>query len=108
MLRMPAVEVRDHRDRGVADLRFARQLRLRQVGHADNFESQFPIYQRFRKSRELRTFDTDISTAAMHFHGFVDTGVGEYSGQRSARRMREGDMRDDAIPEKGAGAVLGD
>src|SRR5216110_821432 len=75
--------------------------------HADDFASQLPIYQRFRKRRELRPFDADIRPAAMHLHGFVDAGVGEHSGQRSACRMREGDVRDDSIPEKGAGAVLG-
>src|SRR5229473_847780 len=107
MLRMPAIEVRDHRDRGVADLRFARQLRLRQVGHADNFESQLPVYQRFRKCRELRPFDADIRPAAMHLHAFVDAGIREHARQRSAGRMREGDMRDETIPEKGGGAILG-
>ncbi len=53
-----------HRDRRVADLRLARELGLRHVGHADDVAAPGTVELRFGKGRELRAFHAQIGAAA--------------------------------------------
>src|SRR5271169_498333 len=64
-MRMPAIVVRNHRHRDVAKLRFARQLRFLQVGHADHIHAESAVNVRLSPRRKLRTFHAHVSSAAL-------------------------------------------
>jgi len=64
MVGMPAIEVGHHRDRGVAELGLARELRLRQVGHADHGIAEPLVGHALGVARELRAFHADVGAAA--------------------------------------------
>ena len=59
MIRVPAVVVGDHGDGRVADLRLARELGLRHVGHADHAAAPLAVEVGFGLGRELRPFHAD-------------------------------------------------
>src|SRR6185437_5916980 len=61
---MPAIEIGHHGDGGVANLRFARELGLRHVGHADHGVTEFLVSQAFGEARELRPLDAHVSAIA--------------------------------------------
>jgi hypothetical protein len=64
MLGVPAVVIGHHGDARVAELRFARQLGLGHVAHADDIAVPGSIEPGLRQARELRTFHGEIRTAA--------------------------------------------
>ena len=53
VLRMPAIVVGDHGDRGVANFRFARELGFGQIGHADYVEAQLAIAYAIRPAWKI-------------------------------------------------------
>ena len=57
---MPAIEIGDHGDGGVANLRLARELGLRHVGHADDRVAMPLVGEAFRQGGELRARDADV------------------------------------------------
>ena len=62
----------------VAKFRFARQLRFRGVGHADDFEIQLAVHLRFRQRGKLRSLHADVRAAAMHLNRAMHAGVGQH------------------------------
>ena len=101
---MPAVVVGDERERRVADLRFARELRFLQVRHADDVEAR----RRGRRStrRSSRTAAPPCTRRCRPVHGRagVVRRVEHDVAQRPAERMREPDVRDEAVAEERADA----
>ncbi len=67
---MPAIEIGHHRDRGVADFGFARELGLRHVGHADHRIAEILVRHAFGITGELRPLHADIGSAARERDGF--------------------------------------
>lgn len=65
---MPAVVVRDHRDRHITDLGLAGEFCLLQIGHANHIHTQIAVDVRFGFRRELRPFHAEIRTAAFPDH----------------------------------------
>ena len=63
VMRVPAIVIRDHRDRDVTNFRFARQLCLLQIGHADHIHAQPAIHIRLGFRGELRTLHAQIGSA---------------------------------------------
>src|SRR3989442_15333456 len=106
MLRVPAVVIGDHGDRRVAKLRFARQFRLRHVGHADYFEVKLPVCLGFRQGGKLRPFDANVCSAAMDHDGFMNACIRQNALQLSASRMRKRNVSDNSLSEKSGDAVL--
>ncbi len=103
VVRMPAVVVGDERERRVADLRFARELRFLQVGHADDVEACRAVEVRLGDRRELRPFHADVGAAAMHRRAGASRP--RPTRRRSSGRqngMREPDVRHQAVAEKRA------
>src|SRR5690348_8378311 len=101
---MPAIVIRDHGERGVANFGFARELRLREIGHADDVETKLAIRVRFGERGKLRALHANVRSAAMNFHADARAGISKLSGQISAGRFVEANMSDDAIAEKCGGA----
>ena len=63
VVRVPAVVVRDHGERRVADLGLAGELRLLEVGHADEVDAPRPVELRLGERRELRPLHADVGPA---------------------------------------------
>src|SRR5208282_6255532 len=53
VLRVPAIVIRNHGERGVAQLGFAREFGFRKIRHADHVEPKLAICVRFSQRREL-------------------------------------------------------
>ena len=105
VIRMPAVVVGDERDRRVADLGFARELRFLEIGHPDDVHAPLPIQLRLGLGRELRPFHADVGAAAMHLRAGRDRGVVGEPAQVLAERMRERDVADEPVAEERADAA---
>jgi len=60
MRRVPAIEISDHGDRRVGNLRLAGELGFGHRGHADDIAAIGLIGERFGERRKLRAFDADI------------------------------------------------
>ena len=97
---MPAIVVGHERERRVADLRFTRELGLLQVRHPDDVEAGRPVRIRLGHRRKLRPFHAHVGAA------FVDgrSGLGpprvQDAAERTAERMREADVRHEAVAEE--------
>ena len=63
VVRVPAVEIGDHGDRRVANLRLARELGLRHVGHADHRIAEVLVGQALGERGELRPLHAHIGAA---------------------------------------------
>src|SRR5215469_6343128 len=68
---MPAIVVRNHRNRHVAQLCFPRQTRFRKVSHSDHVHSPTAIEVRLRPGRKLRPFHVEVDTAVCN----IDPGA---------------------------------
>src|ERR1700722_7412368 len=102
---MPAVIIGHHGDRDIANLRFASEFCLLQVGHTDHVGSPTAIHIRLGLGGKLRTLHADISStklcgnlgglacAADNFHHLVADGFAKTY------------MRHHSIPEKRIDAV---
>ena len=107
MIRMPAIEIGDHRDAGVADLRLAGEFGLGHVGHADHRIALRLVGQAFGEAGELRTFHADIS-AALHGRDALGLGGGRQMHVQPRRhRMGHRDMGDAALAEERTLALVG-
>jgi len=78
VLRMPAIVIGDHRNGGVANLRFARELRFRRVGHAHHVKTKLAMHVGLGQRGKLRAFHADIRSAAMDLHAAMYAGVRQY------------------------------
>src|ERR1700726_290303 len=105
MLGVPAIIIRDHGDRGVADFGFAREFCFGDVGHADYFKAQLAVDVGFGERGKLWTFHADIRAAAMHAHFGAVTGFAEHGGELSADGFREAYVRGHAVSEKSGDTV---
>src|SRR5713226_3540706 len=103
---MPAIVVRNHRDSAIAKLRLPRQLRLGNIGHPDDLESQLPVNMRLCQRRKLRALDTHVSTARMDFHSAFRTRISKDRGNLAAGWLVKRDMRHQAASEKCRHAIL--
>ncbi len=99
---MPAVEIRHHGDGRVANLRLARELRLRHVGHADDRIAELLVGEALRERGELRPFHAHIGAVAHGADAFRFRGGGEMDAQARRDRMRHRHVRDAALAEERA------
>ena len=104
---MPAIVVRYHGEGGVADLGFARQLRLGQVGHADQVHAPGAIGVRFGQGRESRALHAHVSAAAMASHFMDRAGAGQRVHHPGAKRPVEAHVRHEALAEERGDATHG-
>ena len=97
---MPAIVIRDHRHRGVANLRFARELGLGQIRHSNHFKTQLAIHMGFGQRGKLRPFHANVRAAPVDAHfGKIARGA-ENSGNLRADRLVKAHMRNHAIAKK--------
>src|SRR5215218_5912136 len=101
VLLVPAVVVRDERERRVANLRLARELRLLQVRHADNVHAPRAVDVRLGLRRERRPLHADVGSAAVYVDLRGAAGLFEHVAEVFAHRVREGYVSDDAFAEEG-------
>jgi len=100
VLWMPAIIVGDETDRRIADLGFAGEFRFLKVGHSNEVHSPAPIDIGFRPRRELRSFHADVRAASFDSNVGVLSRPLDDAGEQAANRIRETDMRDEAIAEE--------
>ena len=103
---MPAIVVRHHGDRDVADLGLARQLGLLQVGHADHVHAPASVQFDSALRRKRRPFHAEVRAA----RASTSTPVGAQawpttSASCRADRIGEADVRHQAFAEKGGRAA---
>ena len=106
---VPAVVVGDHARGGVADLGLARELRLLQVGHADDVDAPAAVDLGLGAGRELRPFHVDVGAAARGRVAPAARGAPRAQRRSAARadRLGERDVRHQAVAEEGVGPVAG-
>ena len=90
---MPAVVIRDHRDRGIAKLCLAGQFRFGHIGHADHIRPPaFAVHLGFRQCAELRPLHRKVGAAAVHVDARVARGGFAGVAQTWAGGVRHADM----------------
>ena len=111
MMRMPAIVVGDHGDGDVAELGFARELCLLQVGHADDVHAEAAVDVGLGLGRELGTFHAEVGAAEFagnlsasarrvdHGCQFVADGVGKSNVGNHAAAEERVDTMASAIEE---------
>ena len=109
MMGMPAIVIGDHGDRGVAQLRLARELGLGHVGHADHRAAPGTIELGFGTGGKLRPFHDHVGAAAHHRQPGLRRRRGECVAEPAAHRIGHRHMGGEAGLEKrfaaGEGAV---
>src|ERR1700724_1567214 len=98
-MRMPAVVVRDHRDRNVTELRLARQLRLLQGGPPDHVHAPPAIDVRFGPRGKLWPLHAQVGPATLSHNADFFARRVDYSREFSADRIGEGDVRHHSAAE---------
>ena len=106
MIGVPAIEIGDHGNGGVTDLRLAGELGLGHIGHADHGIAEVLIGHAFGIGRELRTFHADIGAAARNRDTLGLGGGGEVDAQPRRHRMRHRYVRHAALAEERAFALV--
>ena len=104
---MPAIEIGHHRDRRVADFGLPRELGLGHVGHADHGVAEVLVRHALGIAGELRTLHADIGPAARERDALGVGRGGQVNAQPRRDRMRHRDMRDAALAEERALALVG-
>ena len=107
VLLVPAVVIRDHGDGDIAQLSFAGQPGLREVGHADHVHAPTAIQIRLRFGRELRPFHVQVGAALLDIHAGATASLGEHFGLFFADGMPKTDVDDQPIAEEGVDTVAG-
>src|SRR5215216_5112494 len=97
---MPAIVISNERERRVADLRLARELRFLKIRHADDVHSPGAIDLRLSQGRESRSFHAQIRATAMRFHVSNSTRLLQHIAKTPTNRMRKRDVRDDPVTEE--------
>src|SRR5271167_2529111 len=104
---MPAVVVCNHGDGGVAEFRFASELRFRHVGHANDFPPMGTMEIGFGKGGELRPLHANIGAPAMHGNAGGHASICQDGRELRAGRLVKGDVSDDAVAKESRLAALG-
>src|SRR5947207_5929867 len=65
MMRMPTVIVRNHSNRDITYFRFACELRLLEIGHANHVHAPTTVELRLGLGGKLRAFHAEIGPAAL-------------------------------------------
>src|ERR1041385_950708 len=86
---VPAVVVRDERERGVTDFGLARELRLLKVRHADDVHAPGAVDVRLGHGREGRAFHAEVRAAAVGVNTGGAAGLFEHVAEVGADRVRE-------------------
>ncbi len=107
MVGVPAIVIRHHGDSHVADLGFARQLRLLQVRHADDVHTPTAVDVGFRLGGKRRTFHAEVRPAQLHIDAGRAAGVLQHAAHLRADRVREADVRHQALAEERGDAPAG-
>ena len=97
---VPAVVVGDHGERRVADLGLARELRLLQVGHADEVRPPRAVELRLGEGRELRPLHAHVGPAHVVRRARLRAGLGHHLRQVPAEGVREGHVGHEAVAEE--------
>ena len=98
---MPAIVIGHHRHGHVTDFGFTRQLGFLEVGHADDVHAPGAVHVRLGPGRERRPLHAEVRAAAVGVYSGGAAGLFEHVAQVRADRVREGDVRDDAVAEEG-------
>ena len=97
---VPAVVVGHGGERRVGDFRLARQLRLGQIGHADDIHAPAAVQVRLSLRRELRPLNHDVCSLRVNgranFLRACDQNHPELLGKRIGKR----NVRDDPVGEE--------
>src|SRR3712207_552674 len=101
VLLVPAVVVGDERERRVAYLGLARELRLLQVRHADDVHAPRAVHVRLGLRGERGPLHADVCAAAVHVDFGRAAGLFEHVAEVFADGVRERYVRDDAFAEEG-------
>ena len=107
VVRVPAVVVGDERQRDVADLRFAGELRFLQVRHADDVHAPRSVQLRLGERGELRPLHADVGAAAMHVRADGRNRSAPTCASSGQIGMRERHVRGESAAEERADARLG-
>src|SRR4051812_5447097 len=99
-MRMPAIVISDHRDRGVTQLGFARELRFLQIGHTDYVYTPTAVQVRFRFCRKLRAFNADVRAAELAVNSRAVAGSLCNSRHLRTNRIGECNMGDNALSKE--------
>src|SRR5213594_31969 len=103
---VPDVVVSGQRERGVAELGLAGQLRLRHVRHADHVHAPRAVHARLGACRELWSLDAHVGAAAVHAAARRPRGLVQHVAELTADRIGHPDVGDDALAEEGRHAPL--
>ena len=104
---VPAVVVGHHGERRVADLGLARELRLLQVGHADEVRPPGAVELRLREGRELRPLHAHVGPAHVVRGARLRAGLGHHLRQVPAEGVRERHVGHEAVAEERGLALPG-
>ena len=104
---MPAIEIGHHGDGGVTNLRFARELGLRHIRHADDRIAELLVGHALGVGRELRTFHADVGSAVEGIDSFLERSLADACAQARAHRMRHRYVRNHALAEERALTLVG-
>ena len=99
---MPAVIIRGKGDGGITDLCFTGQFGLRDVGHPDDVDAPGAIKSRFGACRKLGSFNAEVGAPLLHRRPDIRPRLKQDLAEVRTNRIREADMTDNAITEKGA------
>ena len=100
MVRVPAVEVRDHCHRGIGYFRLPGQFRLGHIGHADHMAAPLAVQIAFRQGRKLWPFHAQVGAAPIHGDAGLPGRLFAPVSQAGIDRVGQGDMGHHARPEK--------
>src|SRR5262249_40270549 len=97
---MPAIVIRNHCNRSVTKLRFARELGFGHVRHANDVEFHFAVHVSFRERGELRSLHTDVCALAMDLYPAMNTGISKNARDLAACWLVESHVSDKSIAEE--------
>src|SRR5262245_13947218 len=103
---MPAVIIRDESYGAIANLSLTSELRFLEVCHTDDVHAPAAIDTRFRFGRELRSFHTDIRSAAFDRNIGVAPSLLDDITKLRTDRIAEADVHDDSFTKERGEAVF--
>src|SRR5579859_4514162 len=99
-MRMPAVVIRNHRDRHIAELGLASQLGFLQVGHADHVHAQAAVNVGLGLGGKLRAFHAKVGSTLFADYANLLAGGFHDAREFSADGICKSDVGCDSVAEK--------
>ncbi len=97
---VPAIVIRNHGDGDVAQLGFAGQSGLREVGHADHVHAPTAIQIGLSFGRELRPFHVEVGAAPLHIHAGATASALKHYRLFLTNWMSKPNVRDKSVAEE--------